>query len=421
MLDKEKMPRKNRIQKYLFGLLVLTLFLCINEAHARFLGINGLHAGTLSYSVEDKAFTGTVTPILSSLVRYGFNDLDRGIITYSTVPGQFVYGPILDSKGNVIKKGDLLIKLESNYHRQGVKAAEANVRLAEAELVFCTKNFKRAIQLGKKTNVISKQEYDTYVAQYEEAIADLDAAKQALVTAQTLYSLIHERAVFDGLVTKVYEAGGLLNNEPPVLQLAALNPMGIKIELDHSIAKKLNNINNTVKVYPVRGNRKATGILLNMTKLTDDGIMLAVENYLISPKLKNPNTPIVNNAQPVLKLHIPENINKPLAVPSVSLAEDTQGSYVWQLVGNKDVQPGKGLSNIYKAKKVYVKPGPLIKRINNHVDYRALDNAGNLSQYDLVLIVDNLPESLKDNDEVCLAENKYLFMPGDKIKIEFNK
>ena len=412
MLKKE-VSRRNRIQKQLLSMLLLALFL----------GVNGLYAAkaTPTYTDKDKTFTGTVTPILSGLVRYGFNDTDRGIITYSTRVGQFVYGPIIDSEGKTIKKGDLLIRLYSPYHKSEVEMAKANLKQAHAELVFATQNHKRALQLGDKDGAISKQQYWSYIYNYQAKIANKKSMEQALIVAQTLYELIHERAVFDGVVTKVYMNGNLLNNEPPVLQLAALNPMGIKIKLDHSIAKKLNNLNNTIKVYPVRGDKKATGILFNMTKLTDDGIMLAVENYLISPKLENPNTPVVNNALPVLKLYTLAEAGKPLAVPSLSFAKDNQGTYVWQLVGNKDVQSGKGLSNIYKAKKVYVKPGELIKRINNHIDYRALDTEGDLSEYDLVLINDNLPSGLKDNEEVYLSENQYLFMLGDEVKIEINE
>jgi len=416
MLRKE-LSGKNRKQKYLFGTLSLALIFCVN-------GLYAAAPSPTAYTEKDNTFTGTVTPILSALVRYGFNDTDRGIITYSTRPGQFVYGPILDSKGKVIKKGDMLIRLKSNYHKQEVETAIANINEAKANLVYTTKNYKRAIQLGRNTNVISKQNYDTYVSTYFESKKALQAAQESLITAQCLYDLIHLRADFDGIVTKVYMAGALLNNEPPVLQLGSLNPMGVKIELDHSIAKKLNKINNSVKVYPVRGDKKATGILLNMTKITEDGIMLTVENYLISPTPTKPNTPIVNNAQPALRLYTTESTDKPLAVPSTSIVQDkdsSKGSYVWQLVGNKDVQSGKGLAATYTAKKVPVKPGQLIKRINNHIDYIALDSAGNLSQYDLVLINDNLPAGLEDNIEVCLAENKYLFMPGDKVKITINE
>ena len=396
-------------------MLLLTLFLNVNALYAA--------AKAPVYTKKDNTFTGTVTPILSALVRYGFNDTDRGIVTYSTRPGQFVFGPVLDSTGKVIKKGDLLVRLKSNYHKQEVDAAVANIDLAKSQMTYTTKNYKRAIQLGKNTNVISKQNYDLFISQYFEAQEALNAAQKSLITAQSLYDLIHLRADFDGLVTKVYMAGALLNNEPPIIQLASTNPMGIKIELDHSIAMKLNNINNTVKVYPVRGDKKATGILLNMTKLTKDGIMLAVENYLISPTPAKPNTLIVKNAQPVLNLYSSEKISKPLAVPNTSIFQDkgSKESYVWQLVGNKDLQAGKGLTGTYTAKKVNVQPGQLVKRINNHIDYIALENAGNLSQYDLVLINDNLPQGLKDNAEVCLAPNQYLFMPGDQVKIEVNE
>ena len=112
-----------------------------------------------TYTDKDKTFTGTVTPILSALVRYGFNDTDRGIIIYSTKVGQYVYGPIMDSEGTVIKKGDLLIKLLSQYHEDQVEMAKANLKQAEANLVLATQNHKRALQLGNKDGAISKQMY----------------------------------------------------------------------------------------------------------------------------------------------------------------------------------------------------------------------------------------------------------------------
>jgi hypothetical protein len=409
---RKKPTRNNRIQLYLFNVLLLALFLSANGIFAA--------AKAPVYTDKDKTFTGTVTPVLSALVRYGFNDTDRGIVVYSTRVGQFVYGPVTDSKGKVIKKGDLLIKLDSPYHKQEVQTAKANLKEAQANLTYAEQNHKRALQLGDKDGAISKAQYWLYIYTYNGAVENLKSMQKALIVAQALYDLINERAVFDGVVTKTYMNGNLLNNEPPVLQLAALNPMGVKIELDHSIAKKLNNLNNSVTVYPVRGDKKAQGILFNMTKLTDDGIMLAVENYLIPANLGNLDIPVVNNGLPVLKLYSLGEAGKPLAVPNVSLAKDSKGTYVWQLVGNKDLQSGKGLSKIYKAKKAYVKPGQLIKRINNNIDYRSLDSSTNLSEYDLVLVNDNLPAGLKDNDQVCLSDNQYLFMPGDTVKIEIN-
>ncbi len=393
---------KNRKRQYLFATLLITLFLSAN-------------------SIVAATYTGTVAPILSALVRYGFNDTDRGIVTYSPRPGQIIYGPILDSKGNEIKKGDLLIQLKSNYHEEEVNAAKADVKLAEAQLAFATKNYKRAIQLGRNTNVISQQTYDNYVATYEESVQGLESAKQALITAQTLYDLVQLRAEYDGIVTKIYMAGALLNNEPPVLQYAALNPMGVKIKIDHTDANKINKLTSTVKVYPVRGDKEARGILVNMTKLTDDGIMLAVPNHMVAPSCDPTKTLIVNNAKPVLRLYTSRSATKPLAVPETCIVKDGQESYVWLLSGNKDNQPRTGVNKIYKAEKVSVKPGQLVKRINNHIDYTELENSGKLAQYDLILMNDNLPSGLKDGTDVYLAENKYVFMPGDSVKIEVSE
>ena len=393
---------KNRKRQYLFATLFITLFLSVNSAIAT-------------------TYTGSVSTILSGLVRYGFNDTDRGIVTYSPRLGEIIYGPIYDSKGNIVKKGDLLIQLKSNYHEEEVNAAQAKLKLAEANLTLATKNYKRAVQLGRDSNVISKQMYDQWVATHKEAVAAVSQSKEDLISAQSLYALIHLRAEYDGIITKIYMAGGLLNNEPPVLQYAALNPMGVKIKLDHADALKINKLSSNVKVYPVRGDKKARGILVNMTKLTDDGIMLAVPNYMVTPSCDASNTLIVNNAKPVLRLYTSQSNATPLAVPETCIVNDGQDSYVWLLSGNKDNQPTTGVNKMYKAEKVNVKTGELIKRFNNHINYIELADSGKLAQYDLILMNDNIPSELKDGANVYLAENKFVFMPGDEVKIEVSE
>jgi len=86
-----------------------------------------------------------------------------------------VSGPLVDlpvSKGQDVKKGQLLAKIDPRDFQSRLKAAEAQFKKAKTDL-------ERVRPLVKK-NLVSRADVDRYEAQYEVSEADLERARKAL-------------------------------------------------------------------------------------------------------------------------------------------------------------------------------------------------------------------------------------------------
>jgi len=81
--------------------------------------------------------------------------------------------------------------------------------------------------------------------------------------------------------------------------------------------------------------------------------------------------------------------------------------------------PGKGIKNIFTASKVYVTPANLFKNGGGNIVVQALKNKGSLMLYDVVLV--NAPKDLQKKDKLFFPLNRYILMPGEKIKVVVGK
>ncbi len=147
-------------------------------------------------------------------------------LTYTNVLGEGM-GKITDiavKEGDRVKKGDVLLHLESiqptadvDAQRAGIQSAEAGVRSAEANDVSAQADIKskaadlehtkldweRGQELFKK-GLIAKQDYDTRKATYDAAVAELASAQARLDQSraqlgQARSALTQSRAVLDRL------------------------------------------------------------------------------------------------------------------------------------------------------------------------------------------------------------------------------
>jgi HlyD family secretion protein len=137
--------------------------------------------------------------------------------TYTNVLGEG-FGKITEivmKEGDHVKRGDVLLRLESiqpgadveaqmaniNSSEAAVKAAEANYRSAQATLVQRQADLEKAkfdwerSQGLYKAQLIAKQEYDARKAAYDGAAAGVDAAQAQL--AQTKATLEQTRSMLD--------------------------------------------------------------------------------------------------------------------------------------------------------------------------------------------------------------------------------
>ena len=101
--------------------------------------------------------------------------------------------------GMPVKKGDLIFVIESNLLSTTMRAAEAQLYSAQAQLAESKNNYYRAKPLAE-LNAISQSQLDQYRAEYLSALSSVKSANQSLESArlQVGYSRIY--SPIDGII-----------------------------------------------------------------------------------------------------------------------------------------------------------------------------------------------------------------------------
>ncbi len=105
--------------------------------------------------------------------------------------------------GDVLKKGDLIAQLDADTYKADVDRASASLRRAQAT----TKNAKEQVSRDEilyKKGHIAKARLDKTVAKYEEAAADVAAAKASVNRASLDLKYTNLKAPFSGIVVQTY-------------------------------------------------------------------------------------------------------------------------------------------------------------------------------------------------------------------------
>lgn len=124
--------------------------------------------------------------------------------------------------GNIVKKGDVLARLDEQDHRNKVRSAETDIVANDAVLVEARSAEERSRQLlstGSTTRAI----YDSALKNLRSAEARSESAKTALEMAkdQLAYSELH--AEFDGVVTSIGgEVGQVVSSGKMIVRVARL-------------------------------------------------------------------------------------------------------------------------------------------------------------------------------------------------------
>ena len=107
--------------------------------------------------------------------------------------------------GDKVKKGQVLLELDSNDLRTSVTLARKKIELAEVNLRFAKKSYERYSEVKE---VVDEGEFDKYASAYERAKIELSNAKANLAYKQSLLAKTRLRAPFSGIIaSKKIELG----------------------------------------------------------------------------------------------------------------------------------------------------------------------------------------------------------------------
>ncbi len=107
---------------------------------------------------------------------------------------------VLKQNGDIVRRGDLLVRLDDTAIRDSLASAEASSRAADQAFVQAERQFQRMTTL-RGSGMVSTQALEDTESRRNTAQSDLAAAKARAVQAQQQLQRTEARAPFDGIVS----------------------------------------------------------------------------------------------------------------------------------------------------------------------------------------------------------------------------
>lgn len=187
-------------------------------------------------------------------------------------------------RGDRVSKGQVIFTLESNVEQAAAELSKfksqsvAAIKTAQSKIEFSQKKYDRRKEMALE-NLGSKQERDDAEAELRLAEAELAVAKENKAQAALEYkqqisalALRTIRSTIDGVVVdqmlfsgETAEPGG----KKPVLKLAQLDPLKVRVMLPMAVFGKV-NAGSAVEISPEAApNTKMKAVVRNTDKLLD--------------------------------------------------------------------------------------------------------------------------------------------------------
>ncbi|MDN6319703.1 MAG: efflux RND transporter periplasmic adaptor subunit [Marinobacter sp.] len=259
-----------------------------------------------------KARTESWTPSIKAV---GSIKAINGIEVANEVPG--VIASINFESGDTVKKGDILIRLNTAIDEAAVRTRKAEAHLAEQE-------FKRISDLLPKRAVSQSQ--------YDESKANYDAAKARVNEAEAQLSKKVIRAPFDGtLGIRMVDQGAYIATGTPIVEVNMLDP----IYVDYTLSEK--NLTNVSSGYSVIATVAAVPDQQFEGKVSAINTSINPETRTVRVRatLDNPDNLLRPGMFATIRTRQPED-DEVVTVPRTAISYNTYGDYVFTVEENDE-------------------------------------------------------------------------------------
>ena len=245
-------------------------------------------------------------------------------------------------EGAIVKKGDLLFQIEPYTYAAKVTEAEANLKSAQAAYIDAEKNLIRAQQLVKE-DYISKADFDSKLAQRDQASAAVSAAQATLAQAKINYGYTKIYSPINGKIGEVLiTEGNYVNPSSGNLALVvSIDPIFVDFTIkskNYLALKKsskvddLSDISVEIKlsddsIYPEKGKIR----FIDNTVDTSSGSVQVRSIFNNKDSLLVPG----DFVEVTLSLDTPKTV---LMVPQEAVLESEKGKYVYVIDKDKKAQ-----------------------------------------------------------------------------------
>ena len=252
--------------------------------------------------------------------------------------------------GDTVKKGDVLIVLESAADRARLQALQATARLSRQE-------FDRYQRLYKQGS-ISKSELDNRRSQRDQAMAQAKAQQE-----QLNYKTV--RAPFDGrLGIRKVDLGQYLQPGTPVVSLSQLEPIFVNFSLPE---QELSKVEQGFKVR-VRLDAFPDETFEGEISAIEPGVDAATRNVSIQASFENPDHKLRPGMFAKVNIQLPQ-AEQVVVVPRTAISYAPYGNAVFVLQDDDSGKPAGDQADGEKAdskdadgNKADAKAGKIVKK-----------------------------------------------------------
>lgn len=365
------------------------------------------------HSAEE--YKGKIVSLNIETFMFGTDAALMGYIQYAPCLGEIIKPSVTDKNGNVIVEGTVLSIMDANPWAAALKQYIVGAKVSKENMYLALRNHLRYKFLAKKNAVSLESLTDMNYTLYQDEGQYYNMLAEVIMNEEVLKLRI-ATAPFEGMVTKLYFAQGQATGRPPIADIAQLNPIGIQIDLPK---EKLNEITiaTPIKFYHLNSDIPYS-TLKNFIMFKSHSLMLSADNYRILDRniiIKDMTIPVIREWSPILKFGLDSDFPGLMGVADDAIVKGPDGCYVWKAKGQQTMQLDKKIEPIFKIEKVYINPLKLTRYRTPYEKITAVNDSDKLKLYDIV--VKKPSPDFKEDQRVCCPQRRYLFMPGDEVRV----
>jgi len=248
-------------------------------------------------------------------------------------------------EGSIVKKGQLLFKIDSPQAEQTLTTAQAALKSAEAKVNTARINVKRIKPLAEQ-NIVSNVQLETAEDAYLSAIADLEQTKAALKNAQATMSWTNVSSPVDGFVGAIpYRQGSLVNSSNVLTTVANTHNIFAYFSLNEKELRAfMSGLEGETQAEKIKSIPPVTLILADGTVYSEKGKIETITGVLnvttgsASFRAEFPNAHGELKSGTSGSVSIPRHLNDVFVIPQKSTFPQQDKTLVYVVQGDSVMQ-----------------------------------------------------------------------------------
>lgn len=255
----------------------------------------------------------------------------------------------LFQEGSDVKAGQALFQIDNTPYKANLQSAQATLAQAEANLAQASATARRYKPLVE-ANAISKQEYDTAIANEKAALAQVAAGKAAVTNANVNLGYASVTAPISGRIGRALVTEGALVGQGEATQLATIqqvNPLYVNLTQSSSDIMRMREALGSGKLAKVGDNAARVHVYLDDGKeyahtgkllFTDLTVDPTTGQVSVRAELPNPDGLLLPGTY--VRVHLEQaQVENAALIPQQAVTRNEKGNFVMIVAEDGSVAP----------------------------------------------------------------------------------